>query len=121
MITSINIQEKFDRITSHWTPGIVAELNGQYVKLAKIKGELIWHNHADEDELFVVMKGTLIMEFRTHTTHTREGEMLLVPRGMEHLPRTNGEEVWVMLFEPKQTRHTGDVEHEKTVKDLQWI
>lgn len=120
-VKEINLVEKFGMFHEHWTPKIVGELNGQYVKLAKGKDELIWHSHENEDELFLVVKGTLIMDFRDKTTYTKEGEILIIPRGVEHRPRTNGEEVWILLFEPKETKHTGEVEHEKTVKELEWI
>jgi mannose-6-phosphate isomerase-like protein (cupin superfamily) len=121
MITEVNINKKFALIKEYWTPKIIAELNGQYVKLAKIKDELIWHNHQDEDEMFIVFKGTLVMDFIDKTTETKEGEILIIPRKAEHRPRTNGEEVWIMLIEPKETKHTGDIEHEKTVKKLEWL
>ena len=121
MIAILNLEEKFEQITDYWTPKIIGELNGQYVKLAKLKDEFVWHSHEEEDELFMVVKGTLIMDFRDKTTYTKVGELLIVPKTVEHNPRTNGEEVWVMLFEPKATKHTGTVEHEKTVKELEWI
>ena len=122
MITEVNISKKFELIKEYWAPKIIGELNGQYVKLAKIKGELIWHNHQDEDEMFIVFKGTLVMDFRDKTTETKQGEILIIPRGVDHRPRTKeGEEVWIMLIEPKETKHTGDIEHEKTVKNLEWI
>ena len=118
----VNISEKFSQFQEHWTPKIVGELNGQLVKLAKLKGEFVWHSHEDEDELFMIHKGTLIMEFRDKVEIVEEGEMIVVPRGVEHFPRTeNDEEVWVILFEPAETKHTGHVEHEKTVHDQQWI
>ena len=122
MIPNFNLEEKFAQINDYWTPKIVGELNGQYVKLAKLKGTFVWHDHADEDELFMVCKGELLMDYRENpTTITKQGEILIVPRGVEHLPYTNDKEVWIMLFEPKATKHTGDVAHEKTVTDLQWI
>lgn len=121
MITQFNLTEKFNQITEYWTPGIVGQLNGQYVKLAKGKGELIWHSHEGEDELFFVVKGTLKMEFRDKTTYTKPGEVLIIPKGVEHKPSTEDEEVWIMLFEPIATKHTGTVEHEKTVTDLKWL
>ena len=121
MITQFNIGGKFAKISEYWTPKIVAELNGQYVKLAKVKDELVWHSHRDEDELFLVFKGTLLMDFRDKTTETREGEVLIIPKGVEHRPRTNGEEVWIMLIEPKETKHTGDVHTEKTVEKFEWL
>ena len=118
---AINISEKFKMFNEHWTPKIIGELNDQYVKLAKVQDELVWHSHENEDELFLVFKGTLILEFRDKTVEVKEGEMLIVPKGVEHLPRTNGEEVHLLLFEPKGTLHTGDVKHEKTTNDQQWI
>ena len=122
MITQVNINNKFELIKEYWTPKIIGELNGQYVKLAKIKGELIWHNHQDEDEMFIVFKGTLIMDFRDKTTETKQGEILIIPKGVDHRPRTKEEEeVWIMLIEPKETKHTGGIEHEKTVNKFEWI
>ena len=112
----INLQEKYDLFQALWTPKIIGELNGQQVKLAKLKDDFVWHSHENEDELFLIVKGELIMEFRDRVEHVREGELIIVPKGVEHFPRTaNGEEVWVMLFEPAETKHTGAVEHEKTV------
>jgi mannose-6-phosphate isomerase-like protein (cupin superfamily) len=120
-IQSINIMEKFSQFEKQWTPHIIGELNGQYVKLCKLKDEFVWHSHENEDELFMVFKGTLIMEFRDKVVEVKEGEILIVPKGVEHFPRTNGEIVFNLLFEPKATLHTGEVEHEKTVKELSWI
>lgn len=114
--------EKFGLFESQWTPHIVGELNGQQVKLAKIANEFVWHSHENEDEMFLIFKGTLYMEFRDRTEVIKEGEMIIVPKGVEHNPRTkDGEEVWVMLFEPAATLHTGAVEHERTHNDQQWI
>ena len=121
MITKVNINQKFNQINEYWTPKIIGELNGQYVRLAKIKDELIWHSHQNEDEMFIVFKGTLIMDLRDRTTETEQGEVLIVPKAVEHRPRTNGEEVWIMLIEPKETKHTGENKHEKTVKKIEWI
>lgn len=122
MMTTVNIEDKFDLFKENWTPKIIGELNGQQVKLAKLKDEFVWHSHENEDELFMTFKGTLIMEFRDRVERVGEGEMIIVPKGVEHFPRTeNGEEVWVLLFEPKETKHTGEVSHEKTVHDQQWI
>ena len=117
----INLNQKFEKFQEHWTPKIIGELNGHHIKLAKVKDELVWHSHADEDELFIVQKGTLYMDFRDKTVEVHEGEILVVPKGVEHLPRTNGEEVWLMLIEPISTKHTGEVEHEKTTNDQEWI
>ncbi len=117
----INILNKFDLFSETWTPKLIGELNGQYVKLAKVKDQFVWHSHENEDELFLVFKGTLYMDFRDRTEVIREGEMIVVPKGVEHNPRTNGEEVWLMLFEPKATAHTGNIEHERTVHNQKWI
>ena len=117
----VSIKGKFNLFNETWTPKIIGELNGQYVKLAKVKDEFVWHSHEHEDELFMIFKGTLYMDFRDRTEVVKEGEMIIVPKGVEHNPRTNGEEVWLLLFEPKATAHTGAVEHERTVKDQQWI
>lgn len=120
---TIKLEEKFARFQSHWTPHVIGELNGQYVKLAKVKGEFVWHDHAEEDELFMVFKGTLYLDFHDQPTQAvGPGEILIVPRGVAHRPRTReGEEVWLLLFEPKATKHTGEVEHERTVKELRWV
>lgn len=121
-IKAINIAEKFSLFESLWTPHIIAELNGQYVKLCKLKDDFVWHSHEDEDELFMVFKGTLLMDFRDgRTVAVKEGEILIVPRGVEHRPHTNGDIVFNLLFEPKETKHTGTVESDKTVKTQAWI
>jgi mannose-6-phosphate isomerase-like protein (cupin superfamily) len=120
-IDSINILEKFSMIDNLWTPHIIGELNGQYVKLCKIKDEFVWHCHENEDELFMVFKGVLIMDFKDKTVEVKEGEILIVPKGVEHRPRTNGEIVFNLLFEPKETLHTGTTESDMTVKELNWI
>ncbi|MEZ4956061.1 MAG: cupin domain-containing protein [Saprospiraceae bacterium] len=117
---AINIQEKFNLFTDHWSPKIIGKLNGQHVKLAKVKGEFVWHDHAHEDELFLIIKGTLKLEFRDKTVELKEGEMLIVPKGVEHKPIAE-EEVWLLLFEPAATKHTGDVKHELTVEECEFI
>lgn len=121
-IQPINIIEKFNLFDKQWTPHIIGELNGQYVKLCKLKDKFVWHSHENEDELFMVFKGTLYMDFRDDTTvEVNEGEILIVPKGVEHRPRTNGEIVFNLLFEPKETMHTGNVDSDLTVKQLDWI
>ncbi len=121
-IKAINISEKFSHFDDLWKPHIIGELNGQYVKLCKLKDEFVWHSHENEDELFMVFKGTLLMDFRDgKTVEVKEGEICIVPKGVEHRPRTNGEVVYNLLFEPKETKHTGNTVHEKTVKDQEWI
>jgi mannose-6-phosphate isomerase-like protein (cupin superfamily) len=116
----VNLREKLALFSDHWNPRIVAELNGQHVKLVKFKGEFVWHDHAEEDEMFLVLRGQFRMEFRDHSVELSEGEFLVVPRGVEHRPVAE-EEVEVMLFEPAQIRHTGDLESELTVHQYQHI
>jgi len=106
--------------SEHWSPKIVGELNGQHVKLAKFKGEFVFHQHENEDELFMVIKGKFRMEFRDKTVEVNEGEMLIVPRGIEHKPVAE-EEVWVMLFEPASTLNTGNIINERTKTQLEII
>ncbi|MBI1767849.1 MAG: cupin domain-containing protein [Bacteroidetes bacterium] len=118
---TINLSEKFSKFSEYWHPYIIGELNENYVKLAKVQGEFVWHKHEEEDELFVVQQGTLIMDFRDKTIEVKAGEILTVPKGIEHRPRTNGEEVFLMLIEPKETKHTGELITEKTVTELEWI
>lgn len=122
-ISNFNLEEKFAKIREYWHPYIVGELNENYVKLAKLKGELVWHSHEEEDEMFVVVSGTLMMDFKDgKTTQTKPGEILIVPKKVEHRPWTNeGEEVRVMLIEPKSTKHTGEVKVAQTVEVLEWI
>ena len=119
-IQRIDLAEKLARFDERWSPRIVAELNGQHVKLAKLEGEFVWHSHAEEDELFLVLKGTLTIELRDGAVVLGPGQMAVVPRGVEHRPVANGE-VHVMLFEPAGTRNTGDVRNERTVEDLERI
>ena len=121
-IKKVNIMEKFSLFDEKWTPKIVGELNDQYVKLCKLKDNFIWHSHENEDELFLVFKGTLYIDFRDNKSiEINEGEMLIVPKGVEHRPRTDGELVLNLLFEPKTTKHTGQVDSDLTVKKLDWI
>ena len=114
----INLDQKLSLFSDHWNPRIVGELNGQHVKLAKLKGEFVWHHHDHEDELFYVVKGKLRMEFRDKTIEIEPGEMIVVPKGVEHKP-VAVEEVHVMLFEPASTLNTGNVENERTRKELE--
>ncbi len=109
----INVRDKLSKITQHWDPKVIAELNGQEVKLARLKGEFVWHLHENEDELFYVLKGVLAMEFRDHTTLLHPGEMLVVPRGVEHRPVAS-EEVEILLFEPASTLNTGNTRNNFT-------
>jgi mannose-6-phosphate isomerase-like protein (cupin superfamily) len=120
-MNTINLIEKFSRFKEHWHPYIIAELNNNYVKLAKLRGEFVWHKHDHEDELFIVVEGTLMMDYRDNPTAKVEaGEILVVPKGVEHRPWTK-DEVKIMLVEPKSTLHTGDTIVEQTVTKLEWI
>lgn len=116
----INLAEKFNLFSDHWSPKIVGELNGQEIKLAKVKGEFVWHNHQNEDELFFVIKGKLKIAFSDKTIEINEGEMLIVPKNVEHKPFAE-EEVLLMLFEPKDIKHTGEVNSELTVNQCERI
>ena len=118
MAKKINIQDKLSLFNDHWNPRIIAELNKQHVKLAKIKGEFIWHRHDEEDEMFLVLKGNLKIEFRDRTETIHENEIIIVPKGVEHRPIAE-EEVSIMLFEPATTINTGDLYNERTRKNLE--
>ena len=121
-IKPINLMSKFSLIKEDWTPKIIGELNNQFVKLCKLKGDFVWHSHQNEDELFMVIKGTLLIDFRDgRTVSINEGEVLIIPKGVEHRPHTNGDLVLNLLFEPKSTQHTGNIETDMTVKKLDWI
>lgn len=113
----INIREKFNLFSDHWSPKVVAELNGQAVKAVKFQGEFVWHHHDHEDELFMVVQGRMRMDFREREVWIEEGEFIVVPHGVEHRPYAD-DEVWVLLFEPATTLNTGNVQNERTVADL---
>jgi mannose-6-phosphate isomerase-like protein (cupin superfamily) len=119
-VKKINIAEKFPKISEYWKPCIAAELNGQQVKLVKIKGDFIFHHHDYEDELFLVVKGRFRMDFRDHHQWIEEGEFIVVPRGVEHRPGAD-EECWILLFEPASTLNTGNVENQMTRHELEQI
>jgi mannose-6-phosphate isomerase-like protein (cupin superfamily) len=119
-VQKINLSEKLALFDEQWSPKIIAELNGQQVKLAKLAGTFVWHHHEAEDELFLVVKGRLRMEFRDREVSLEPGELIVVPRGVEHRPHAEGE-VEVMLFEPASTLHTGNVRDARTVDTLEWI
>lgn len=116
----ISINEKLALFSDYWSPKIVGELNGQHVKLVKLKGEFVWHKHDHEDELFLVLKGSFNMEYRDKTVVLHENEFVIVPRGIEHRPVAN-EEVAILLFEPATTLNTGDAESELTKHVLEKI
>ena len=116
----VNIADKLTLFSDHWNPRVVGELNGQQVKLAKFQGEFVWHSHAHEDELFLVIKGCFTMEFRDSRTELHEGEFLIVPRGVEHRPVAE-HEVHIMLFEPAETINTGDADDSRRRLELESI
>ena len=115
----VDLGEKFARFSEYWHPRIVGELNDSYVKLAKLKGEFVWHRHEKEDELFLVVAGTLVIKLRDRDLTLRPGQLVIIPRGVEHLP-VAAEEVQVLLLEPKTTVNTGDAESERTVQ-AEWL
>ena len=116
----VNLAEKFSRIAKRWNPKIVAALNGQHVKLVKFKGSFVWHQHPTGDELFLVVRGRFTMHFRDRSVEVKEGEFIIAPHGVEHLPEA-AEEVNVLLFEPAGTVNTGDAPGDLTVEDPEWI
>jgi len=116
----VNIAEKLSLFDRLWEPKIVGELNQQVIKLAKLKGEFVWHQHENEDEMFMVIKGSLIIKLREQDIELNEGEFFIIPKGVEHLPIAK-EEVHIMLFEPKVTINTGNADSERTVTDIEII
>ena len=122
MMERISLTEKFGLFEEHWTPKILAESNGQLVKIAKGLGEIVWHSHANEDELFLILKGQLILRFRDREVALGPGEMLIVPKGVEHAPYAT-EETHILLIEPRSTEHTGKMTSAQTVsiEDQKWI
>jgi mannose-6-phosphate isomerase-like protein (cupin superfamily) len=117
---TINLKNKFSLFSDYWNPRILGALNDCYIKAVKVKGEFVWHRHDDEDELFLVTKGALRMKFRDHESIIREGEFVIVPRGVEHCPVAD-EEVHLVLIEPKSTLNTGNITNERTVAQLEQI
>jgi mannose-6-phosphate isomerase-like protein (cupin superfamily) len=116
----VNLGEKLAAFDEHWSPKIVAELNGQHVKLAKLQGEFVWHHHEHEDELFLVLEGTLVLCLRDRDITLEKGEFFVVPRGVEHKPVAL-EEVHLLLLEPASTLNTGNVLDDRTVEHPEWI
>jgi mannose-6-phosphate isomerase-like protein (cupin superfamily) len=114
----VNLSEKLARFSEHWSPKIVGELNGQHVKLVKLAGEFVWHHHEREDELFLVLHGSLAIHLRDRVVELGEGEFFIVPRGVEHKPVAR-EEAHVLLLEPAGTLNTGNVRDERTVDALE--
>ena len=119
MTQVVNLYEKFNLFNEQWQPKIAGELNDSYVKLAKVQGEFVWHLHENEDELFLVVKGALTIKLRERDLTIGEGEFVIIPKGVEHMPVAE-EEVWIMMLEPKTTSNTGNVENERTV-EAEWI
>lgn len=119
-MNTVNLKEKFSRFSNYWNPHIIGEVNDCHVKAVKLKGDFIWHHHDVEDELFWVVKGTLRMKFRDREAIVKEGEFIVVPRGVEHCPVAD-EEVHIVLIEPKSTLNTGNVTNERTVAQLERI
>jgi mannose-6-phosphate isomerase-like protein (cupin superfamily) len=116
----VNLAEKLALFSEHWSPKIVGELNGQQVKLVKVAGEFVWHHHEREDELFLVLRGSLAIHFRDRVVELAEGEFCIVPRGVEHKP-VAAEEACVLLLEPASTLNTGNVRGERTREALERI
>jgi len=116
----VNLLQKFEQFSEHWSPKIVGELNGQHVKLVKFEGPFTWHHHDAEDELFYVVKGSFVMELHNGNIELNEGDFLVVPKGVEHRPCA-AKEVWIMLFEPAGTLNTGNTENEFTKINLEKI
>lgn len=119
-MNKINIQQKISLIEEFWTPKIVAEMNNQYAKIAKFKGEMIWHTHENEDEFFFVIKGVIKIRLRDRTVELKEGECFVVPMGVEHSPMSESE-AHVLMFEPKGIKHTGDKKSDLTQTDIGWV
>ena len=111
---TVNLAQKFSTFSDYWSPKIAAELNDSHIKLVKLKGEFVWHHHDDEDELFLVVKGRLLIKLHDRDLWVNEGEFVVIPKGVEHLPVAQ-DEVHVVLIEPKTTLNTGNVQNERTV------
>ena len=119
-MNKVNLVQKFSLFQDYWSPKIVGELNDSYIKLVKFKGEFVWHHHEAEDELFLVVKGSLLIKLRDRDIFLEEGEFVIIPKGIEHLPIAD-EEAHVLLLEPKTTLNTGNIGNERTVVDLERI
>ena len=119
-IKKVSLVEKLGSFQDYWSPKVVGELNDSFVKLVKLKGEFVWHHHEAEDELFLVVKGSLLIKLRDRDIRVEEGEFVIIPRGVDHLPVAD-EEVQVLLLEPKSTLNTGNLANERTVAELDRI
>ena len=120
MVPVINLADKFSRFHDQWSPKIIADVNNAQVKVAKVQGEFVWHAHADEDELFLVVRGTLRIELRDGEITIRPGELAVIPKGVEHRPVAE-KEVHLVLVEPRAIRHTGEVVDARTVTEYERI
>jgi mannose-6-phosphate isomerase-like protein (cupin superfamily) len=116
----INLEEKFSRFSDHWSPKVVGELNDFHVKLVKVEGEFVWHHHDNEDEMFLVVKGRLLIRLRDRDLRLGEGEFTIIPKGVEHCP-VAAEEAHILLLEPKSTVNTGNAQGERTVSELERV
>ena len=116
----VNLNQKFSQFQDYWQPKIAGELNDSYIKLVKTKGEFVWHHHETEDELFLVVKGKLLIKLRDRDIWLEEGEFVIIPKGVEHLPIAQ-KEAHVLLLEPKTTLNTGNIQNERTVSNPQQI
>ena len=119
-IEVISLKEKLSRIKELWQPRVIGEVNDFHIKLAKLKGEFVWHKHDEEDELFLVIKGSLVVKTKEGDLHISEGELVVIPKGTMHMP-VGEEEVHLLVVEPKSTLNTGDVRNENTIDELEWI
>ena len=117
---AVNLSEKFDKFSDYWTPRVIAEMNDYQFKLVKVKGGFIWHTHDDTDETFIVLDGELIIEFRDKTITLKKGEMIVIPKGVEHKPAAR-EECQIMIVEPKGVINTGDTDDQLTAENDVWI
>jgi len=119
-IKKINLTQKFKKVNEHWSPKVIAEMNNYQFKLAKVKDEFIWHKHEETDETFLVIKGQLTIQLREEKVFLDEGEMIVIPKGVEHKPIAK-KECQIMLIEPKETVNTGNINNERTVHNEQWV
>ena len=118
----ISINDKFELFSQHWTPKILATCNNQQVKIAKVSGDFVWHTHEDQDELFLVVKGKLWIDLpESRSLCLNEGDITVIPKGMEHRPRTEGEETWILMVEPPETHNTGQHNNELSITSPEWI
>ena len=119
-MSKINLREKLEKLSDHWSPKVIAEMNDYQFKLVKIEGEFVWHNHTDTDETFIVIEGEMKIDFEDNTVVLKEGEMYVVPKGVEHKPYAE-EECKIMIIEPRGVVNTGDIEGDLTASNDVWI